>query len=50
MNVKNNKWRRESKQKIEKAFIEFLQNKDIKPIITHQYWLSQFKCLILATN
>ena len=28
----------------------FLQNKDIKPIITHQYWLSQFKCLILATN
>ena len=28
----------------------FLQNKDIKPIITHQYWLSQLKCLILATN
>ena len=28
----------------------FLQNKDIKPIITHQYCLSQFKCLILATN
>ncbi len=32
MNVKNNKRRRESQQKIEKAFIEFLQNKDISEI------------------
>lgn len=32
MNVKNNKRRRESKEKIEKAFIELLQTRDIKEI------------------
>ncbi len=32
MNVKNNKRRRESQEKIEKAFIEFLQTHDIKEI------------------
>lgn len=32
MNVKNNRRRRESKEKIEKAFIELLQTKEIKEI------------------
>ncbi len=32
MNVKNNRRRRESKKKIEKAFIELLQTKEIKEI------------------
>lgn len=32
MNVKNNKRRRESQEKIEKAFIELLQTKEIKDI------------------
>ena len=32
MNVKNNKRRRESQEKIEKAFVELLQNRDIKDI------------------
>ena len=32
MNVKNNKRRRESQEKIEKAFIELLQTRDIKDI------------------
>lgn len=32
MNVKNNKRRRESQEKIEKAFIELLQTRDIKEI------------------
>ena len=32
MNVKNNKRRRESQKKIEKAFIELLQTRDIKEI------------------
>ena len=32
MNVKNNKRRRESQKKIEKAFIELLQTRDIKDI------------------
>ncbi|MBE6738380.1 MAG: TetR/AcrR family transcriptional regulator [Ruminococcaceae bacterium] len=32
MNVKNNKRRRESQEKIEKAFVELLQNQDIKGI------------------
>ena len=32
MNVKNNKRRRESQEKIEKAFIELLQTREIKDI------------------
>ena len=32
MNVKNNKRRRESQEKIEKAFVELLQRRDIKDI------------------
>ena len=32
MNVKNNKRRRESQEKIEKAFIELLQTREIKEI------------------
>lgn len=32
MNTKNNKRRKESQEKIEKAFIELLQNRDIKDI------------------
>ena len=32
MNVKNNKRRRESQKKIEKAFIEFLQTQELKDI------------------
>lgn len=32
MNVKNNKRRRESQEKIEKAFVELLQNREIKDI------------------
>jgi len=32
MNVKNNKRRRESQEKIERAFIELLQNREIKEI------------------
>ena len=32
MNVKNNKRRRESQEKIERAFIELLQSRDIKDI------------------
>ncbi len=32
MNVRNNKRRRESQEKIEKAFIELLQNREIKDI------------------
>ena len=32
MNVKNNKRRRESQEKIEKAFVELLQGRDIKDI------------------
>ena len=32
MNVKNNKRRRESQEKIERAFIELLQTRDIKDI------------------
>ena len=32
MNVKNNKRRRESQDKIEKAFVELLQSREIKEI------------------
>lgn len=32
MNVKNNKRRRESQEKLEKAFVELLQNREIKDI------------------
>ena len=32
MNVKNNRRRKESKEKIEKAFVEMLQTKEIKDI------------------
>ena len=32
MNVKNNKRRRESQDKIEKAFVELLQTREIKEI------------------
>ena len=42
MNVKNNKRRRESQEKIERAFIELLQTREIKDITVSE--------LIKATN
>lgn len=38
MNVKNNKRRRESQDKIEKAFVELLQTREIKEITVFGYY------------